>query len=45
METERKFNILRGVVVCSFLDNDQKKELIDFINQLEKLKEEEAEKL
>lgn len=42
MENERKFNILRGVVVGSFLDNEQKKELIEFINQLEEQEEEQS---
>lgn len=35
MDRETKFNILRGIVMGSFLDNEQKKELIDFVNQLE----------
>lgn len=35
MDKERKFNILRGIVIGSFLDNDEKKELIEFLNKLE----------
>lgn len=35
METEQKFNILRGIVMSSFLDNEEKKEIIDFVHELE----------
>lgn len=35
MEKEQKFNILRGIVISSHLENEQKTELIDFVNQLE----------
>lgn len=35
MSDEVKFNILRGVVIGSFLEDGQKKELVEFINQLE----------
>lgn len=41
MEREAKFNILRGVVVASYLDDDSKKELIDFVNELEEKESEE----
>lgn len=32
---ERLFNILRGVVVASYLDREAKKELLDFLTKLE----------
>lgn len=32
---EAKFNILRGLVICSLLDNEDREEMLDFINQLE----------
>ena len=32
---ERLFNILRGVVVASYLDRETKKELLDFLTNLE----------
>ena len=35
MDKERKFNNLRSIVIGSFLDNDEKKELIEFLNKLE----------
>ena len=41
MEKETKFNILRGVVVSSYLDDEDKKELIDFVNELERKESEE----
>lgn len=36
MEKEQKFNILRGIVISSYLENEQKTELINFVKQLEK---------
>ena len=36
MTKESKFNILRGIIMASFLDNEQKTELIEFIDELEK---------
>lgn len=36
MEKEQKFNILRGIVISSYLENEQKTELIDFVKRLEK---------
>lgn len=41
MEKERKFNILRGIIMCSFLNNEQKKELINFVTELEEKESEE----
>lgn len=35
MDREAKFNILRGIVISSFLDNEQKSELIEFLEELE----------
>ena len=35
MDRESKFYILRGIVMGSFLDDEQKKEMIEFVNQLE----------
>ena len=35
MDREAKFNILRGIVISSFLDNEQKNELIEFLEELE----------
>ena len=32
---ERLFNILRGVVVASYLDKETKKELLEFLTKLE----------
>lgn len=36
MDKERKFNILRGIVISSHLESEQKKELIEFVKQLER---------
>lgn len=41
MEKERKFNILRGIIMGSFLNNEQKKELINFVTELEEKESEE----
>lgn len=35
MEKERKFNILRGIIMGSFLNDEQKEELIGFVTELE----------
>lgn len=35
MENEKAFNILRGIVIASYLDDIEKKEIIEFINNLE----------
>ncbi len=35
VEQERKFNILRGVILGSFLTNPEKRELCEFITELE----------
>lgn len=35
MDRETKFNILRGIVMCSYLENEEKKELVEFVNELE----------
>lgn len=35
MERERKFNILRGIVMGAFLTTETKQELVDFVNELE----------
>lgn len=32
---EKNFNILRGVVICSGLDDESKQELLGFITELE----------
>lgn len=34
---ESKFNLLRGIVMGSFLENDDKKEVIEFVNELEEM--------
>jgi len=39
MEREKKFNILRGIIVDSFLTNETKKELIDFVTDYEDAEE------
>lgn len=39
MERETKFNILRGIIVGSCLENEQKKELIDFVTEYEDAEE------
>ena len=41
MEKERKFNILRGIIRSSFLNDEQKKELINFVTELEEKESEE----
>ena len=41
MEKERKFNILRGIIMGSFLNKEQKKELINFVTELEEKESEE----
>ena len=41
MERETKSNILRGVIVASYLDNEAKKELSGFVNELEEKESEE----
>lgn len=35
MGKDTKFNILRGVVMASYLENEEKRELLEFINELE----------
>lgn len=35
MDRERNYNMLRGCVLASGLDNPEKKELIDFLTELE----------
>lgn len=37
MEKDMKFNILRGIVVSSMLENDKKKELLEFVSGLEEM--------
>lgn len=40
---ERNFNILRGVVLGSFLTNPEKRELCDFVTELEEYFNDESE--
>ncbi len=42
-EAERNFNIIRGVIMGSFLQSKEKKELCDFVNELEEYFTEEKE--
>ena len=35
MTREQKFNILRGIVMGSHLDNKEKREILEFVNELE----------
>lgn len=35
MDNNQKFNIIRGVIASSYLDLEDKKECIDFLNELE----------
>ena len=35
MENEKAFNILRGIVIASYLDDIEKIKIIEFINNLE----------
>lgn len=35
MENEKAFNILRGIVIASYLDDIEKNKIIEFINNLE----------
>ncbi len=42
MSKERKFNLLRGVIIGSYLEWKEKEELLKFVNELEE-KEEVAE--
>lgn len=35
MDRERNFNLLRGCVLGSFLENKEKRDLCNFINELE----------
>lgn len=35
MSKDTKFNILRGVVMASYLEHEEKRELLEFINELE----------
>ncbi len=35
MSKDTKFNILRGVVMASYLEHEEKRELLGFINELE----------
>lgn len=39
MEREKKFNILRGIIAGSFLTNETKEELIDFVTDYEDAEE------
>lgn len=45
MTREAKFNILRGIIVSSFLDNEEKTEIIEFISELESVKAYDIEKV
>ena len=35
MDNVQKFNIIRGVIACSYLNMSDQKECIDFLNELE----------
>lgn len=35
MNNEKAFNILRGITMASYLENKEKRELLDWLNNLE----------
>lgn len=43
MSKDTKFNILRGVVMASYLEHEEKIELLEFINELEEKEEADSE--
>jgi len=43
MEREAKFNVLRGAIIGSYLGSESKKELIDFVGELEEAEKKLAE--
>jgi len=35
MEEEKKFNVLRGIVIASYVERETKEELLELINDIE----------